>query len=57
MGFELDVNNFQQYKLMLHLAQSFLTAIAWIIEIVVFRKASTIDGRPGWYFGLVSCSA
>lgn len=49
---EFDISQFQTYKMAIHIAQAAFIAIAWIIEIVVFRKAATIDGRPGWYFGL-----
>lgn len=49
---EFDVHNLQKYKLGLHIAQATLIAFSWILEIVVFRKAKSIDGRPGWYFGM-----
>lgn len=50
---EFDVNNFQLYKTIIHITQAAITLVAFVIEIVVFRKAKSIDGRPGWYFGLV----
>ncbi len=51
---EFDVHNLQKIKLGVHIAQAALIVISWVVEIVVFNKASSIDGRPGWYFGLVS---
>ncbi len=51
---EFDVHNLQKIKLSVHIAQAALIVISWVVEIVVFNKASSIDGRPGWYFGLVS---
>jgi hypothetical protein len=52
---EFDVHNLQKYKLGLHIAQAAFIVISWVLEIVVFRDATKVDGRPGWYFGLVSC--
>lgn len=50
---EFDVHDVQKIKLFVHIAQAAVMAIAWILEIVTFRSAASIDGRPGWYFGLV----
>jgi len=52
MNLEFGVQNFQTIKLGIHCVQSALILFSWILEIVVFRKAASIDGRPGWYFGL-----
>jgi hypothetical protein len=51
---EFDVHNLQKYKLGLHIAQAAFIIVSWVLEIVVFRSAAKVDGRPGWYFGLVS---
>jgi len=49
---EFDVHNIQKIKLGVHITQVAFIVVSWVIEIVVFNKASSIDGRPGWYFGL-----
>jgi hypothetical protein len=51
---EFDVHNLQKIKLAVHITQAAFIVVSWVIEIVVFNKASSIDSRPGWYFGLVS---
>jgi hypothetical protein len=51
---EFDVHNLQKIKLAVHITQAAFIVLSWVIEIIVFHKASSIDGRPGWYFGLVS---
>jgi hypothetical protein len=51
---EFDVHNIQKIKLGVHITQAAFIVVSWVIEIVVFNKASSIDARPGWYFGLVS---
>jgi hypothetical protein len=54
--FEIPAHRFQTIKLGVHGAQGFFIFVSWAIEIAVFRaKDSKIDGRPGWYFGLVCC--
>jgi hypothetical protein len=50
---EFDVHNLQKIKMFVHIAQSFFILVAWAVEIAVFKGADKIDGRPGWYFGLV----
>jgi len=52
--FEFDVHNLQKIKLGVHITQAVFIVLSWVIEIVVFHKASSTDGRSGWYFGLVS---
>jgi len=52
MGLEFDVHNLQKIKLGVHISQAALIFISWILEIIVFNKSASIDGRPGWYFGL-----
>lgn len=49
---EFDVHNLQKLKLAVHIAQVAFITISWIAEIIVFHDAASIDGRPGWYFGL-----
>jgi len=49
---EFDVHNIQKIKLAVHIAQAAFMFVSWVLEIVVFRTAASIDGRPGWYFGL-----
>jgi hypothetical protein len=51
---EFDVHNLQKIKLAVHITQAAFIVVSWVIEIIVFHNASSIDGRPGWYFGLVS---
>lgn len=51
---EFDPHNLQKIKLGVHIAQAVVIFIAWILEITVFRSSAKLDGRPGWYFGLVS---
>lgn len=43
----------QKIKLGVHIAQAALIVVSWILEILVFRSSAKIDGRPGWFFGLV----
>ena len=52
---EFEVHNIQKIKLVVHIVQLVLIFVSWVLEIVVFRSSANIDGRPGWYFGLV-CS-
>jgi hypothetical protein len=49
---EFDIHNLQKIKLGVHIAQSTLILVAWCLEIATFHNAKSIDGRPGWYFGL-----
>lgn len=51
---EFDVHNLQKMKLGVHIAQAAFIVVSWVIEIVVFNKAATTNGKSGWYFGLVS---
>lgn len=52
--FEFEVHQFQKIKIGVHIAQAVFIFVSWAIEIAVFKaKDSKIDGRPGWYFGLV----
>jgi hypothetical protein len=54
--FEFEVHQFQYIKIGVHVAQGLFIFVSWAIEIAVFKaKDSKIDGRPGWYFGLVCC--
>jgi hypothetical protein len=50
---EFDVHNLQKIKLGVHITQAAFIVISWVTEIVVFHDAAHIDGRPGWYFGVV----
>lgn len=51
---EFEVHQFQTIKLGVHITQAVFIFVSWAIEIAVFKaKNSKIDGRPGWYFGLV----
>jgi hypothetical protein len=53
--YEFDPTHFQKIKIGVHIAQAVCIFVSWAIEIAVFKaKDSKIDGRPGWYFGLVS---
>jgi hypothetical protein len=53
---EFNPHHFQNIKLSLHVTQQVLILVAWIIEIAIFRSTASIDGRAGWYFGLVCAS-
>lgn len=50
---EFAAHQLQKIKLGTHIGQAVLILVAWILEITVFRSSATIDGRIGWYFGLV----
>ncbi len=50
---EFDAHNLQKIKLGVHITQAAFIVVSWVIEIVVFHDSATIDGRPGWYFGVV----
>jgi translocation protein SEC72 len=41
-------------KTLIHAAQAFLIFLAWAMTIAVFTKSGGIDGRSGWFFGVVS---
>ena len=53
---EFASHQLQKIKLGVHIAQAVLIVISWILEIMVFTSSAKIDGRPGWFFGLV-CTA
>src|SRR3954447_22934222 len=42
-------------KNILHFTQAFIIFIAWAMTIAIWTKGDGIDGRTGWYWGLVSC--
>lgn len=41
-------------KNLIHGFQAVLIFFAWVLTIAVFTKSGGIDGRTGWYFGVVS---
>jgi hypothetical protein len=41
-------------KNLIHGFQAVLIFLAWVLTIAVFTKSGGIDGRSGWYFGVVS---
>lgn len=41
-------------KNILHTSQAFIIFIAWALTIAIWTKGDGIDGRTGWYWGLVS---
>jgi hypothetical protein len=43
-------------KNILHFTQAFIIFIAWALTIAIWTKGDGIDGRTGWYWGLVSCA-
>ncbi|KAK2628402.1 hypothetical protein QTJ16_001505 [Diplocarpon rosae] len=49
---EFDVHNLQKIKMILHITAMVFIVVSAIMQIVVMIKADSIDGRPGWYFGL-----
>ncbi|KAG9248224.1 hypothetical protein BJ878DRAFT_489092 [Calycina marina] len=50
---EFEIHHFAAIKLALHCVQALLIFVAWAVEIAVFKATdSSIDGRPGWHFGL-----
>jgi hypothetical protein len=50
---EFAAHHTQKIKLGVHIVQSVLILISWIVDIVVFRSDASIDGRVGWHFGVV----
>jgi len=48
---EFSVHNLQKIKTGVHAVQLFLMLVTWIMDIVVFNKAS-IGSNVGWHFGL-----
>jgi uncharacterized membrane protein YagU involved in acid resistance len=50
---EFVAHQFQLYKLIVHLTQVVLFSVAWCLCIAIFRSTADVDGRLGWYFGLV----
>jgi hypothetical protein len=50
---EFNPHHFQNIKLALHIAQLVIIFVAWAMMIAVFTSSASIDGRAGWYFGLV----
>jgi hypothetical protein len=50
---EFNPHYFQNIKLALHIAQLVIIFVAWAMMIAVFTSSASIDGRAGWYFGLV----
>jgi hypothetical protein len=50
---EFAAHNTQKIKLGVHIVQSVLILVSWIIDIVIFRSDASIDGRVGWHFGVV----
>jgi translocation protein SEC72 len=40
-------------KTLIHAFQAVLIFFAWALTIAVFTKGDGIDGRSGWFFGLV----
>jgi hypothetical protein len=53
MELELGVHHFQHIKLGVHIAQAVVMFISWILCIAVFRSTAIVDGRLGWFFGMV----
>lgn len=43
-------------KNIIHFVQAFIIFIAWALTIAIWTKKGGIDGRTGWYWGLVSDS-
>jgi hypothetical protein len=37
----------------LHAIQGLIIFLAWVLTIAVFTKGNGVDGRSGWYFGMV----
>lgn len=40
-------------KNIIHAFQAFTIFLGWTLTIAVFTKGDGIDGRSGWYFGMV----
>ncbi|TVY38037.1 hypothetical protein LSUB1_G005278 [Lachnellula subtilissima] len=49
---EFGVQHLQMGKLGLHIAQTVLVFVSWVLDITVFRSSAKIDGRVGWNFGV-----
>jgi hypothetical protein len=47
-------SNLGRTKNILHCIQGFTIFIAWALTIAIWTKGDGIDGRTGWYWGLVS---
>ena len=45
--------NAARTKNSLHAIQGFIIFLAWVLTIAVFTKGDGVDGRSGWYFGMV----
>ncbi|KHJ32137.1 putative chaperone-binding protein [Erysiphe necator] len=54
--FEFDHHNIQQYKTICHGTQAVFLFFIFILELIVFGKASSTDRRVSWQFGLVFLS-
>ncbi|CAD6498715.1 BgTH12-04376 [Blumeria graminis f. sp. triticale] len=50
---EFDPHNLQSVKLGCHCIQALCLVFIFVLELVVFSRATLIDGRVGWQFGLV----
>lgn len=53
----LPSTNPARIKNIIHAFQAFAIFLGWALTIAVFTKGDGIDGRSGWYFGLVCCQA
>jgi len=53
---EFAAHHTQMIKLGVHIVQSVLILVSWILDIVVFRSDASTDGRVGWHFGVVCFS-
>ncbi|RKF80247.1 putative chaperone-binding protein [Golovinomyces cichoracearum] len=51
--FEFDHHNIQHYKFICHSVQAVLLFFNFVLELIVFAKAASTDGRVGWQFGLL----
>jgi hypothetical protein len=49
----LSIDNMQQVKLGVHIAQAAFIFLSWCIMIGVFHDALLIVGGPAWFFTLV----
>lgn len=55
MKFQMSGGSLARTKNILHFLQGFCIFLAWALTIAIWTKGgSGIDGRTGWYWGLVS---
>lgn len=49
----LQLDQHGKIKTYIHIAQTAVLFLAWVLTIALLTRSGTTDGRVGWYFGLV----